>query len=190
MKIHVRSLLRDFFTKGLLLGGLMFSCHIFAAEVHKSGDNSSAVISIPVTIINPQPTCDVSVQPSYYLGTLSIGGNKHHTAFPVTISCSGRVESMLKATMAGGSSVLLSDNYRVAVSANGQNVSSATGPFFWLQDSSNRPIKLIGRDEDAFCRATDQRRDCYITPVTRVNSDSVRGSKGAVDIILNVIYPA
>ena len=189
MKIHVRSLLREFFTKGLLLGGLMFSNHISAAEVHKSADNSSAVIGIPVTIINPQPTCDVSVKPSYDLGTLSIGGDKHHTAFPVTISCSGRVESMLKATMAHGSSVLLSDNYRVAVSANGQTVSSATGPFFWLQDN-NRPIKLIGRDADAFCRATSQRRDCHITPVTRVNSDSVRGSEGSVDIILNVIYPA
>ncbi len=180
-----------------MAGGLLCAAHAFAvATVNKSSDGSSAVISIPVVINNPKPTCDISVRSSYELGTLRIGGDTRHDPFSVTVSCSGAVKSALKATLTGWGTTLLPDNYRVAVSVNGQTRSSVSGPFFWLLDNVGNPIKFTDRDRDrdrdtdAFCTGTGQNRTCHITPVTRVNPDSLRGGRGTVDVVFNVIYPA
>ncbi|CAD5742832.1 hypothetical protein [Escherichia coli] len=192
MKTYKHNRLRGFVAGGMVAGGLLCAAHTFAAAtVNKSADGSSAVITIPVKIINPRPTCDISVRQYYPLTSLS-EGRKNHRPFPVGISCSGKVKSALKAKLAGGNFELLRDNYRVAVSIGEQSPSVLSGPFFWLQDNSNRnnPIKLTDSDADAFCVATEQSRSCSITPVTEMHADSQRGGVGIVSVIFNVIYPA
>lgn len=190
MKTHKHNRLRGFVAGGIMAGGFLCAANTFAAAtVNKSPEGRSAAITIPVVINNPQPTCDIRVRPSYALGTLRMGDTRHDP-FPVTVSCSGNVKSALKARLTGRGGVLLPDNYRVAVSTNGQTTSSVSGPFFWLLDSRDKPIKFTGRNKDAFCTGRKQKKTCYITPVTSVNQDSLRGDKGVVDVVFNVIYPA
>ncbi|HEI6739901.1 TPA: hypothetical protein SJ142_004485 [Yersinia enterocolitica] len=191
MKIHKLNRLRGFVAGGIVAGGLLCATHTLAVTVNKLSDNSSAVITIPVTIINPKPTCGISVRSHYPLNSLN-EGRKNHKQFPVVLSCPGNVKSALKASLLAGSDAkLLGDGYRVAVSIDEQPPSSVTGPFFWLQDNDGRPIKLTDSDADAFCIATtEQSRTCSITPVTDVHADSLRGEVGVVSVNFNVIYPA
>ncbi|ENE9171402.1 hypothetical protein MZB74_21515 [Escherichia coli] len=190
MKTYKHNRLRGFVAGGMVAGGLLCAAHTFAAAtVNKSADGSSAVITIPVKIINPRPTCDISVKQIYQLRTLS-EGRKNHRTFPVSISCSGKVKSALKAKLAGGNSELLRDNYRVAVSIDEQRPSVSSGPFFWLKDNRNNPINLSDGNAGAFCMETEQNRTCNITPVTEVHTNSLRGGVGIVSVIFNVIYPA
>jgi len=190
MKTYKHNRLRGFVAGGMVAGGLLCAAHTFAAAtVNKSADGSSAVITIPVKIINPRPTCDISVRSHYPLTSLG-EGRKNHRPFSVRISCSGNVKSALKARLSDWSSGLLGDGYRVAVSIDEQPSSFASGPFFWLRDNSNNPINLSDGNAGTFCMATEQDRTCDITPVTEVHAGSLRGELGMVGVVFNVIYPA
>ncbi|TQN75418.1 UNVERIFIED_ORG: hypothetical protein FHU00_5028 [Citrobacter freundii] len=168
---------------GVLAGGLLLPLMARAA--------TSGTATIQVTINNPKPTCNVSVRSSYDLGTLSRGQEKRHAEFPITLACTGSVKSALTASLGSGRAELQPDQYKVSVSVDGQSAPSPNGPFFWLLDSSNnRPVKLTNAGADAFCTATGQNRTCKVTPVTHVMANSMWGSRGAVRVVFNVIYPA
>lgn len=165
-----------YFSRGIVVTGIMFPLIVGAA--------TSETVNISLTLISPQPTCNVTVTPSKDLGALYTG-EKRHSVLPVTIACTGTIKSALTAQNLNGG--LQTDNYRVSVPMGSSG--AGNGPFLWLQDNNGNNVKLTGAAGDAFCIATDTGRTCNITPVTSVNSDSGWGS-GSVTMRFDITYPA
>lgn len=145
---------------------------------------SATAADVVILMSNPQPTCNVSVKPAQDLGEL-VAGDRRHTAFPITIACSGTIKSALTAQNLSGA--LQVDEYRVSVPMN--TVGAGNGPFLWLQDELGNNLKLTGKASDSFCTETKSNRTCNVTPWTSTNADSGWGD-GAVTMRFEIIYPA
>lgn len=148
-----------------------------------AGASTSETRNISLTLLSPQPTCNVTVRSVLELGNITMGDNPH-SPFPVSISCTGTVKSALTARNKTG--ILQTDQSSVFVSMS--NAGAANGPFLWLQDGNSK-VRLTGQSVDAFCTATNTSRTCNLTPWTRSVGDSGWGT-GAVTINFEIIYPA
>ncbi|EHI7423305.1 hypothetical protein QB781_003899 [Salmonella enterica] len=139
---------------------------------------------IEIRFSNPQPTCNVSVVSPLDLGTLAIG-EKKHTAFPVSIACSGTIKNALTAKNLNGT---LQAN-QTEVSVQMQNTGGGNGPFLELEDSIGQKIRLTGQTIDSFCTVTSGgNRNCMLTPVTKTKADSGWGN-GSVTLRFEIVYP-
>ncbi|EAX7734107.1 hypothetical protein AIX81_21460 [Salmonella enterica] len=142
---------------------------------------TSATANVNITVTNPRPTCDISVRNNYSLDMEL--GEKKYSSFPVFVNCTGKVRTALTAQNIGDG--LQSNGYQVAISLS--NSGAGTKPLFWLVDNNNQAIQLTGGGR--FCDASQQTRDCFLKPVTNMQTDSGWGN-GSVTIRFNVVYPA
>lgn len=161
-----------------------------AATVNQTSD-SSATITIPVTLINIQPTCDLTFTGlqgskgnySYTLGSLSPGQQRQHTPFKAVISCQDvqgneSVSTALTASVRQGS---VTDN-RIRMLVDGQE--NAAGPELWLETGGQR----VPLDGTAFCQGNGlDRNECTLTPVTQV-PDSAAGGQVSATVVFDVTY--
>lgn len=186
MKIHRYSRLWGFVAGGVLYGGLLFSAYTSAADVNQP-TSSNAVVTIPVTISNPQPSCNINVPGgnTRYLGTLNrSGSDQTHNTFTIEVSCQGNVRTKIKANATNG--VLQSDGARLAVNVGG-SISSA-GPFLKLK-ADNRFVKLRDSYDDWFCIAgtAGNTQICSVTPVTESNGRTPAGT-GEATVAFTIDY--
>ena len=109
----------------MAVGGMLITASSQAATATTSPDKSSATITIPVTITNILPTCDLKLN----------GQNMVHPAFTASIECPGNtpVKTAITAALASGGSVQNGDeNIRLNVG----NVSAGSNtPLLWLQNT-------------------------------------------------------
>lgn len=178
MKIHRCSRLLRGMAGGVLSGGLLFSVYTSAAFVSEN-TNGRAVISIPVSISNPQPGCTINIQggSTQYLNELDRGGrDQRHPAFDIRVSCDGNVKTRVKANAING--VLQNDGIRLAVNMGG--TTSSAGPFLKLE-ADNHFVKLRESDNDWFCTAgtAGYTQKCSVTPVTESSRQTPAGTGNA-----------
>ncbi len=171
---------------GVLAGGLLLPLMVEAA--------STATLTIPITIINSQPTCNLTFDNgsstlTYQLGTLGRGDEIRHAPFTVNVSCEGNTAVKTALTARNTTGTLQGGNDSVMMRVNGQ--ASTNGPLFWLENGGQR-VKLTGLESDAFCNRNDTSAStpnaCQLRPVTNVPVTSPEGDID-VTIVFDVIYP-
>ncbi|MGP3592747.1 hypothetical protein [Vagococcus sp. WN89Y] len=162
-----------------------------AASVHQSS-RSNATITVPVTLVNIQPTCDVTFSGAglgsnggtYKLGSLLPGDSRAHMPFKATIGCkdvegAGEMSTALTASARGN---VVTDN-RIRMQLNGKTNENA--PELWLETGGQR-VPMDGNS--AFCKGQGLNTNvCTLTPVTRV-PDSSPGGKVSATVVFNVTY--
>lgn len=181
----------------ITVGGVMIAVSSLAATVTTSADKSSATISIPVTITNTRPTCNLKLNGQnspldYKLGKMAPGTMMVHPAFTTSIECQGNipVKTAITATLVSGGSVQNGDeNIRLNIG----NVSAGSNmPLLWLQTASGGKVKFTGQEKDAFCVKADttqaQPNKCQLSPVTDIPAQSPEGDFNA-SVQLTVAYP-
>lgn len=183
---------------GLLAAGVMMvAASSQAATVSTSPDSTSATITIPVTITNTRPTCDLKLNGqntplNYELGKMARGATMVHPAFTVSIECQGTipVKTAIKAALLSGGKVQ-SGNEDIRLDVGGISAGNNT-PRLQLQTESGRKIKFSGDDRDYFCvnAGTTQTRPnvCPLHPVTDIPAQSPEGEFEA-SVQLTVVYP-
>lgn len=161
-----------------------------AATVNQTSE-SNATITIPVTLINIQPTCDLTFTGlsggagnySYPLGSLNPGQQRQHTPFKAVISCQDvqgneGVSTALTATVRQGS---VTDN-RIRMLVDGQE--NTAGPELWLETGGQR----VPLDGTAFCKGNGlDRNECTLTPFTQV-PDRAPGGQVLATVVFDVTY--
>lgn len=186
MNIHRYCRLWGLVAGGGMFGGLLFSaCAPAATVIENTGGR--AVIQIPVTISNPQPTCSINVPGgnTRNLGTLNrSGSDQTHSAFTIEVNCNGSVRTRLKANATNG--VVQSDGTRLAVYVGG--ATSSAGPFLKLKADS-RFVKLRDSDNDWFCTTSTagNAQKCSVIPVTE-SGQLTRAGAGSATIAFTVDY--
>ncbi|EGJ8836522.1 hypothetical protein ACV38A_003984 [Escherichia coli] len=177
--------------RAAVAGALLFPGLALAATVDKSQDGSSATITIPVTLINIQATCDLTFTGlegglgnySYSLGSLSPGQQRQHTPFKAVIDCrdvqgNEGVSTALTASVRQGS---VTGN-RIRMLVDGQE--NAAGPELWLE-AGGQPVPLNGT---AFCQGNAlDRNECSLTPFTQVPNGAPGGQVSAT-VVFDVTY--
>ncbi|ECU3284689.1 hypothetical protein DYO40_21815 [Salmonella enterica subsp. enterica serovar Javiana] len=175
---------------GGLLSGWLMPSPARAATVNQPSE-SSAIVTIPVTLINIQPTCDLTFTGldggtgnySYPLGSLSPGQQRQHTPFKAVINCrdvqgNEGVSTALTASVRQGS---VTDNH-IRMLVDGQD--NAAGPALWLETGGTR----VPLDGMAFCQGNGlNRNECTLTPFTRV-PDSAPGGQVSATVVFDVTY--
>ncbi|EJN3746741.1 hypothetical protein NPX25_004893 [Escherichia coli] len=175
---------------GILLSVWLQSSFVQAAMVNKTSE-SSATITIPVTLINIQPTCDLTFTGldggtgnyTYFLGSLSPGQQRQHTPFKAVIDCrdvqgNEGVSTALTASVRQGS---VADN-RIRMLVDGQE--NAAGPELWLETGGQR----VPLNSTAFCQGNGlDHNECSLTPVTRV-PDNAPGGQVSATVVFDVTY--
>ncbi len=173
---------------GVLLSCWLFSSSARAATVNQTSE-SSASITIPVTLISIQTTCDLTFTGlegggsySYSLGSLSSGKQRQHTPFKAVINCRDAqgnegVSTALTASVRQGS---VTDN-RIRMLVDGQK--NAAGPELWLEAGGKR----IPLDGSAFCQGNLNHNECTLTPFTQV-PDSASGGQVSASVVFDVTY--
>ncbi|EIS3328271.1 hypothetical protein LZN99_004223 [Escherichia coli] len=179
----------------MAIGGMMTAVPSLAATVTTSADKSRATITIPVTISNPHPTCNLKLNGrntslSYELGAMAPGTKMVHPAFTASVECPGSipVKTAITATLVSGGRIQSGDeDIRLDI----EGVSGNT-PLLWLRTEAGRKIKFTGLEKDAFCVKGDtlaQRPNvCQLHPVTDIPSQSPTGDFNA-SVQLTVVYP-
>ena len=181
----------------MAVGGMLITASSQAATATTSPDKSSATITIPVTITNILPTCDLKLNGqnttlNYEMGKMAPGTMMVHPAFTASIECPGNtpVKTAITAALASGGSVQNGDeNIRLNVG----NVSAGSNtPLLWLQTTSGGKVKFTGQEKDAFCVKADttqaQPNECQLRPVIDIPAQSPEGDFSA-SVQLTVIYP-
>lgn len=181
----------------MVVGGMLITASSQAATVTTSPDKSSATITIPVTITNALPTCDLKLNGqntplNYELGKMAPGTMMVHPAFTASIECQGNtpVKTAITAALVSGGSVQNGDeNIRLNVG----NISAGSNtPLLWLQTASGGKVKFTGQEKDAFCVKADttqaQPNVCLLRPVTDIPAQSPEGDLNA-SVQLTVVYP-
>lgn len=183
---------------GLLVTGvMMIAASSQAATVSTSPDGSSATITIPVTITNILPTCDLKLNGqntslNYELGKMAPGTTMVHPAFTVSIECQGDipVKTAIKAALLSGGKVQ-SGNEDIRLDVGGISAGNNT-PLLQLQTEAGGKVKFSGDDKDAFCEKADttqaQPNVCALRPVTDIPAQSPEGEFEA-SVQLTVVYP-
>lgn len=175
----------------MTLGALFIALPGGAATVNKTSD-SSATITIPLTITNPQPTCNLTFNNgsstlTYQLGTLGRGDEIRHPPFTVNVNCADSTVVKTALTARNTTGTLQSGNDSVMMRVNGQT--STNGPLFWLESGGQR-VKLTG--QDTFCNRNDTSVStpnvCQLRPVTNVPAQSPEGNID-VTVVFDVEYP-
>lgn len=172
------------FTKAVL-AALMMTVMTGSAQ---AASTATATLTINVTFT--QPSCDISVPPSYNLGTLTLGSNTH-APLDITWTCEGDtpVTTALTATIVKGNS---SGDEKVVLQTDS---GSDTGATLSLREKeSNSLIKLTGPTAgNYFCSDASSEpgvtvRTCTLVPETNVSQN---GSFGLVSATLRfeVGYP-
>ncbi|HBC0988741.1 TPA: hypothetical protein OOF36_003492 [Morganella morganii] len=162
-------------------GGLLICSAVMSFQV---GAVTSSSADVQITVTSPRTTCNLTVQSTLGLGTLS-PGEQTHSAFPVHIDCTGRIRTALIARNTTGT--LQADNYRVAIPIG--SITNSQGPFLWLKNDVGGSIELTGEENSKFCDMTAQNKVCQVTPITDVRNSSSYG-EGEVSIRFSIIYPA
>ncbi|EPH4539571.1 hypothetical protein ACS106_004372 [Escherichia coli] len=181
----------------MAIGGMLITASSQAATATTSSDKSSATITIPVTITNTRPTCDLKLNGqnttlNYELGKMAPGTMMVHPAFTASIECPGNtpIKTAITAALVSGGSVQNGDeNIRLNVG----NVSAGSNtPLLWFQTTSGGKVKFTGQEKDAFCVKADttqaQPNECQLSPVTDIPAQSPEGDLSA-SVQLTVIYP-
>ncbi|TQO04834.1 UNVERIFIED_ORG: hypothetical protein FHU01_4468 [Citrobacter freundii] len=176
---------------GVLAGGLLLPLTAGAATVSQLSPEQ-ATITIPVTLINMQATCDVTFSGAglgsnggvYPLGTLTPGGQVKHVPFRAIVACKDvdgteTVSTALTASVKGGSVT----NSRIRMLLDGQQNDKA--PELWLE-TGGQPVPVDGIT--TFCQGQGlNRNECQLTPFTAVPGDSPGGQVTAT-VVFNVAY--
>lgn len=179
-----------------LIGGLLFgwllSPSVRAATVNQTS-SSSASITIPVTLINIQATCDLTFTGldggagnySYTLGSLSPGQPRQHPPFKAVINCrdvqgNEGVSTALSASVRQGSVA----NNRIRMLVDGQE--NIAGPELWLEVGGHgQPVPLDGTP---FCQGNGlDHNECTLTPFTLV-PDSAPGGQVSANVVFRMTY--
>ena len=159
------------------------------AEV-RAGTSDTNMLYIDVTFT--QPSCSITVPPSYDLGSLTGTEEKAHGDLIIKWSCAGDgntpVKTALTATIVKG--LVEDDGEKVRlVMADGQ----VTGASLSLREKAAGSFIKLNSNSDYFCSdasevAGNQERICTLTPVTRVSG---RGPFGLASAVLRfrVVYP-
>ncbi len=177
---------------GGLLSSWTLSSSAWAAEINQISE-SSAAITIPVTLINIQATCDLNFigleggpgNYSYTLHSLSPGEQQRHTSFKAVINCrdvqgNEGVSTALSATVRQGNVI---DN-RIRMLVDGQE--NAAGPELWLEEGVYG--QLVPLNGTAFCLGNKlDRNECTLTPFTRVPGGAP-GGKVSASVVFEVTY--
>lgn len=176
---------------GGLLSGWLLSPSVRAATVEQASKNYAA-ITIPVTLINIQATCDLTFTGldggagnySYTLGSLS-PGQQRHPSFKAVINCrdvqgNERVSTALSASVRQGSVT----NNRIRMLVDGQE--NIAGPELWLEVGGHgQPVPLNGTP---FCQGNGlDRNECTLTPFTLVPNRAPGGQVSAT-VVFDVRY--
>lgn len=129
-------------------------------------------------------TCDINVNPTYWLGTLTPGNSKKHEPLQVSWTCdsSQAVSTGLKAIPLIGELDSGQEKLEMMVG------DTKNGTLLWLEDPSGKIIKLTGKDTDSFCNdKAVGARSCQITPVTEVHPNDTFGIANA-GIVFQIVY--
>ncbi|EFH6854215.1 hypothetical protein IB394_005210 [Escherichia coli] len=174
------------------LAGFLLPPSALAATIAQVRGNY-AIITIPVTLINIQATCDLTFTGlqggqgnySYPLGSLNPEKQRQHPPFKAAISCRNvqgneGVHTALTASVRQGT---LTADSRIRMLVDGQ-VSDA-GPELWLEGADGKPVPLNGT---VFCQGNRlDRNECTLTPFTRVPSNAPNGQVSAT-VVFDVTY--
>ena len=177
---HQHSRMRAIMAGMLLL--LPAACSL-AATVSKP-DESSAIITIPVTIINQQNTCKVTFEGTSVSGgsytfrqTLLKGQEQTHPSFQAVVTCEGNFQA--SGNKAGLHPV--------------GDLSVKSGELWLLANNSIVPMGNSAGDTalTAFCEgmASDTvRNSCTLTPVTHI-LPAAPGGPVSTTLTFDVVYP-
>lgn len=173
----------------LLAGGLLLPVMVEAA--------TSATATVQVTIYNPRPTCDLTMNGKstlqYPLGSMTPGTQKAHTPIMVKVTCQdNRTVKTAVTVKPGGNTVLQPGNDSVRIPVAGSTGVDNNSPLLWLQAKDGKRVKLTGLESDAFCIKADTSQtapnECSLTPVTNIPARSALGNFGAT-MLMEVVYP-
>lgn len=133
-------------------------------------------LSTKVSMYNHPPTCTIIAPNKVELGELPNGVTKH-PKFKLSVMCSDALAAITASVISG---TLQGNN--TAVMSNGS--------LLWFEKNGvpNDYMKLTGVYDGTFCLGTAGARDCYLTPVTKVNKEDERGEAGAI-IRFEAKYP-
>ncbi|MEG2566758.1 MAG: hypothetical protein RSA84_11175 [Acinetobacter sp.] len=170
---------------GILAGGLMFPWLVEAED--------TATVTIPFTIVNPMPTCDLTFDGkptlTYVLGTMSPGTDMRHMPFTVSVNCHGKqiINTALTARNINGTLQSGDDSVKMRVNDRDE----PDGPVFWLTGPDDQRVKLTGREGDAFCAknktSAGTPNTCQLSPFTSIPAQSPQGLIN-VTIRFDIIY--
>ena len=151
---------------------------------------TSATATLTINVTFTQPSCEIKVPPSYYLGTLT-PGSKPHTPLNITWKCEGDtpVTTALTAAIVKGDAS--GDEKVVLLTDSG----TPTGATLSLREKkSTSLIKLTGPGAgDYFCSDDSATpgttmRTCTLTPETNVSQNGPFGLASAT-LRFEVGYP-
>lgn len=183
----------------ILVGWLLPVSGGLAATVDKTSD-SSAIITIPVTLINQQNTCKVSFE-----GTSVSGGTytfreillkgqtqNNHPSFRAVVTCEENSEVKTALTLRPAGNFQASNN-RAGLHPVGDL--SVTSGELWLTltDGSTVPMGSNAGDTSltAFCEGTTSdtvRNVCELKPVTSI-LPTAPGGPVSTTLTFDVVYP-
>ncbi|HHH7324890.1 TPA: F18 fimbrial protein FedE [Escherichia coli] len=151
--------------------------------------DTSATATLIINVTFTQPSCEIKVPPSYYLGTLT-PGSKPHIPLNITWKCEGDtpVKTALTATIVRGGTTSRDDQV-VLLTDSG----TPTGATLSLREKkSTSLIKLTGAG-DYFCSDDSATpgttiRTCTLTPETNVSQNGPFGLASAT-LLFEVGYP-
>lgn len=192
---HQHSRMRAIIAGMLLL--LPAACSL-AATVDKP-DGSSAIITIPVTIINQQNTCKVTFDgPSVSGGTYTFqktllkGQEQEHQPFRAIVTCANNSEVETALTLRPAGSFQASNN-RVGLHPVG-DLSVKSGEL-WLVLADGNPAPMganaAATSQAVFCKGMTSdtvRNSCTLTPVTHI-LPTAPGGPVSTTLTFDVVYP-
>lgn len=191
---HQHSRMRAIMAGMLLL--LPAACSL-AATVDKPNE-SSAIITIPVTIINQQNTCKVTFEGTSVSGgtytfrqTLLKGQEQTHPSFQAVVTCEENSEVKTALTLRPAGNFQASGN-KAGLHPVG-DLSVKSGELWLLANNSIVPMGNSAGDTalTAFCEgmASDTvRNSCTLTPVTHI-LPTAPGGPVSTTLTFDVVYP-
>lgn len=180
---------------GMLL--LLPAACSLAATVDKPND-STAIITIPVTIINQQNTCRVTFEGTSVSGntyafrqTLLKGQEQTHPSFQAVVTCEENSEVKTALTLRPAGNFRASGNKAGLHPVGDLSVNS--GELWLLANNSIVPMGNSAGDTalTPFCEgmASDTvRNSCTLTPVTRI-LPTAPGGPVSTTLTFDVVYP-
>lgn len=192
---HQHSRMRAIMAGMLLL--LPAACSL-AATVDKP-DESSAIITIPVTIINQQNTCKVTFEGTSVSGgtytfrqTLLKGQEQTHPSFQAVVTCEENSEVKTALTLRPAGNFQASGNKAGLHPVGDLSVKSGE---LWLTLTDGTIVPMgdsaAATSQTAFCEgmASDTvRNSCSLTPVTRILPTAPGGPVSTM-LTFDVVYP-
>ncbi|EFK4582308.1 hypothetical protein [Escherichia coli] len=171
---------------------LMIFSGVTSSPLALAEDITSLAVSVPVTMVKIQATCDVTFSGGelgtngglYWFGTLSPGETKEHTPFNAVINCQDAdgTETVNTALIAAPKGNSITNN-NINMFVDGQE--SENAPKLWLKHDG-KEVPLDG--STPFCVGLGLKQNtCPLTPCTQVPTASPTGKVSAT-IVFNVTY--